>query len=715
MEKKRYTAIKPIIAENAAPVLLSSLVVSSAAYIYTGGSAAAVTLFTVVSAIYSAVLFGVYEKLRAIGKNWLTAVVVALIGTVAVFVASGITDFKNFNELTLWFMEPSRYNYIFYGNIYALVIGMGFILISCLYYFTKVLYRGVFVFLVCLCPFCLFAKTFTSIPVIYPILIMTLFFFIMMKRRADKDVTEPDPISLSAIAFVLTVTVIASFFPKLETAPYRELFDEFITGVSISAPGAADFNSFTDSASNATSSDKDTVVFMIYGDNPEYIKRQCFDLYSPDDNSWHYYGDSETGSSGWKKYVYFEDPTLFYKTSGTDESGLSDGSCLIQAADGKIRALYTPENIVSLKPYNSDKKIYRTELDEFFLENDRNSTVTSYAVEFKSVFVDNDFSDKFTDEYVKELYESKDDDLSRNAASYILAKKQAVQYNSYLLSDEVMDKCYSSKKAREEVKRLAENTAGIYPNDYYKAQAIVNYFRGGSYIYDKDFTAPNGYPDTFILGTKRGACASYATAMTLMCRELGMTARYCEGFLIQNFDPAGKYWYVTGADSHAFVQVWIDGYGWTVFDPTSFTEDGGFFDMTFVFVGAIAALAVAAGAAVLILRPRFAESRFVGRMKHTKGAQQYTLVYNRINRMINDMNGKRENTLTPTDTAAESLRLLDCDISGFISEHARTVYGGYDTDSDCSEVYGRFVKAYKAKQKEERKRRHKWRSSDRKK
>jgi transglutaminase-like putative cysteine protease len=704
MEKEKRAAL--LRADNIAPILLSTAVVSSTAYIYACGIASAALWFAAISAVYSLVLFLVYDKLRSIGKNWLTTIVVLGSFLVIQFLGFALADMRSVNDIGLWFMEPSRYTELHYGNTYMLIAILGFVLISCLYYFTMVRYRGIYVFLICMCPFCLFAKTFTDIPVIFPIIIMTLFFFIMTGHSGSANANYGKGLIKTVLAFVLAVTVIASFFPKMTTTPYREEFDEFITGVSIGAAGRADFSDFTDNSSGATSkNDDETVIMSFYGDNPLYIKRQCFNIYDRDTNTWGYYGNSNEGHSNFQRYTRFEDPGDLYKECGFSDEEIYSRKCIVRFEEGGMKALYTPDNIVSLELYNTERKIYRTELDEFFVGNENNDTVRAYTMEWVDFVLNREFTEKLTDEYAEELSGS-GHRASSDAASYIRAKEQAVQYSGYLMSDEVMDKCYSSADARARVRELAESITLGFESDPEKAAAIVDYFRSGEYIYDRDFTTPNGSPDNFIFGTKRGACAAYATAMTLMCRELGMTARYCEGFLVDKYEKNGSYWYVTPSDSHAFVQVWIDGYGWTSFDPTSGTKDDGYFDVTFLYVGAAAAAIFLIGALAVLFRPFFEEKRFVKRMRSSRGTAQYSMIYRKINAMVNAFEGSTVNRLTPTDTADKCAELFGYDINGFVQSYEEAVYGGTaDERADSSAVYTGFVSAYKAKRRKERKRR----------
>ncbi len=709
MGKTKNSALRDFFAGNTAPMLLSGAVLSSTAYIYACGNASAVLLFSTVSLIYSVLIFALYEKLRVFGKTWLTSIVVAVLTVFIFSFAPLLSDIRYVHDISLWFMEPSRFTGIHYGTTFMLILSMGYIIISCLYYFTRVRYRGVFLFLICLCPFCLFAKTFTPIPVICPIIIMTLFFLIMTGSADRKNSFHESGKGFfyCTLAFVLVVTIIASFFPKAENAPFRENFDEFITGVSIGTQGIADYNDFSESSSSTTSgnNDDEKIIMRFYGYPPRFIKRQCFNLYNSEDNTWNYFGNANEGNSNWNEYVRFEDPTVFYSEAGISYDTVNK-NCRVQYENGNIHAIYTPDNLVSVKLQNSDRSIFRTELDEYFIEYRQNEEITSYFLEFTDTSIIPEFTQTFTDEYASMLLDSENDAVRDSAVSYLIAKNQAKKYDKVLLSQDILNTCYSTINGRSRVKELAMSLTQKCDCDYDRAKMLESYFRNSDYIYDKDFTSPNTYPDYFIFTSKRGACAAYATAMTLMCRELGMTARYCEGFLISKYSSQGNFFYVTSADSHAFVQVWIDGYGWTSFDPTSSFTDDGYFDMTFIFVGGVAAVLFLAGALAVILKPFIREARSVRRIRRARGTEQYILIYRKINTILNSYLKKRFNIFTPADTAVLCAELFGYDLSGFIQDYETAVYGGRaDEKTDNRSVYEGFIAAYKAKLRYERKHR----------
>ena len=56
--------------------------------------------------------------------------------------------------------------------------------------------------------------------------------------------------------------------------------------------------------------------------------------------------------------------------------------------------------------------------------------------------------------------------------------------------------------------------------------------------------------------------------MTLMCRSIGIPAKYVTGYYASEKNKeTGKYM-IREKDAHAFVEVYIAGYGWMSFDPT---------------------------------------------------------------------------------------------------------------------------------------------------
>ena len=83
----------------------------------------------------------------------------------------------------------------------------------------------------------------------------------------------------------------------------------------------------------------------------------------------------------------------------------------------------------------------------------------------------------------------------------------------------------------------------------------------------------------FFLENRKGSCTHFASAAAIMCRYAGIPARYVEGYVLKSTDFPSDYAVgttatvdVTDARGHAWVEVYIDGFGWY---PVEFTSGYG--------------------------------------------------------------------------------------------------------------------------------------------
>lgn len=108
-------------------------------------------------------------------------------------------------------------------------------------------------------------------------------------------------------------------------------------------------------------------------------------------------------------------------------------------------------------------------------------------------------------------------------------------------------------------------------NGYYDRAAAIALYLSSNYAYDLDtarFPETQDAVDAFLFDSKRGYCEHFAAAMTVMCRSQKIPARYCTGFLPGTYNPFSGFREVYGDQAHAWVEVYIPGYGWMTFDPT---------------------------------------------------------------------------------------------------------------------------------------------------
>lgn len=144
------------------------------------------------------------------------------------------------------------------------------------------------------------------------------------------------------------------------------------------------------------------------------------------------------------------------------------------------------------------------------------------------------------------------------------------------------------------------------------ADAVYNYFYENFYYTMSPGSTPikEDFVAYFLTDQKRGYCAHFASASVLLLREMGVPARYCEGYcipltLISENAVLTDYdyndWYegenITGTESvitvdvndsyaHAWIEIYIDGYGFVPLEATipSFEgESQAGFDLTSLF------------------------------------------------------------------------------------------------------------------------------------
>ena len=75
--------------------------------------------------------------------------------------------------------------------------------------------------------------------------------------------------------------------------------------------------------------------------------------------------------------------------------------------------------------------------------------------------------------------------------------------------------------------------------------------------------------DDFLFRTRSGYCEHYASTFTVLMRMAGIPARVVTGYQGGWFNEFGEYMLVRQSDAHAWSEIWLEGTGWTRFDPTA--------------------------------------------------------------------------------------------------------------------------------------------------
>jgi transglutaminase-like putative cysteine protease len=117
------------------------------------------------------------------------------------------------------------------------------------------------------------------------------------------------------------------------------------------------------------------------------------------------------------------------------------------------------------------------------------------------------------------------------------------------------------------VRTLASEVVADATTPYDKARALQDWFRT---TFKYSLTVQRGHSDDAILNflrIKEGYCEQFSATFAAMARSLGLPTRVMVGFTPGQLRSDGLY-HVAGRHAHAWDEVWFDGYGWVLFDPT---------------------------------------------------------------------------------------------------------------------------------------------------
>lgn len=100
------------------------------------------------------------------------------------------------------------------------------------------------------------------------------------------------------------------------------------------------------------------------------------------------------------------------------------------------------------------------------------------------------------------------------------------------------------------------------------AQALALFNREFTYTLQPPLLGQHSV-DEFLLISKRGFCEHFASSFSFLLRAAGIPARVVVGYQGGRWNPVENYLLVSQSDAHAWTEVWLDGKGWQMIDPTA--------------------------------------------------------------------------------------------------------------------------------------------------
>lgn len=117
------------------------------------------------------------------------------------------------------------------------------------------------------------------------------------------------------------------------------------------------------------------------------------------------------------------------------------------------------------------------------------------------------------------------------------------------------------------VEELARSVTADAPTPYDQAYALQQWFRN-QFDYSLEVQAGHGSNaiESF-LQQRVGYCEQFSATFAAMARTIGIPSRVAVGFTPGVVNDEG--WYsVLGKNAHAWPELWFDGIGWVLFEPT---------------------------------------------------------------------------------------------------------------------------------------------------
>lgn len=147
--------------------------------------------------------------------------------------------------------------------------------------------------------------------------------------------------------------------------------------------------------------------------------------------------------------------------------------------------------------------------------------------------------------------------------------KEEVKSSTYIPKEKYDKYLQLPKGLPSRLKELSLSITEGYSNDFDKVKAIEAYLRENYKYTLSPKPTPNhaDFVDNFLFESEEGYCTYFATSLAIMSRISGIPTRYVEGFKTPNSKTDGEY-HVYDENAHAWVEAYIEGQGWFIFEPT---------------------------------------------------------------------------------------------------------------------------------------------------
>ena len=274
--------------------------------------------------------------------------------------------------------------------------------------------------------------------------------------------------------------------------------------------------------------------------------------------------------------------------------------------------------------YNTDLTLHVTpySYEPIYLKSFTGAVYLPYTNKWVSLSEEDEKNNAYEEDFLEDAYEKHEKYTAKGYMEVLNVEAPNAIYLPYYSPDHIKTVYYGSRATYEYYPRFAANTEEVpahdIPEQYLdipeeNLSVIRNFCREAGFSGTDDeiieqvaayyqenipYTIRPGatprredFINYFLSKNKKGYCAHFASAATLIFRYMGIPARYVEGYAVSynqivdgelldedygdyydGYSELGKTGLVevniTDADAHAWVEVYDDRYGWVVVDPT---------------------------------------------------------------------------------------------------------------------------------------------------
>ena len=462
------------------------------------------------------------------------------------------------------------------------------------------------------------------------IIVVALFFVVNTKNIGKQNKKIQYHIAFSGYfkilcGFMAVILAISLSLPLLNSLPYTKEVVRWVE--QLTHWEKKDINELKLSRYPTTS---DEIIMRVQGEGPFYLRRLAYKNYY--NGTWHL---SDEINKGWTalsacpgEQTYPEFRQMLYDVAAGEieipdlddmfASVLDKPIGVIQLKQAIIKEEESPKSYLTINGVNKMTSSegeernfgYNGLQEDLYVINNTNTPISQYRIYYNHYILGEDTRERLAFahmDYTK---------YTRFVSQVIFELNNKMEQAEVLLANEEMDdkkreeikaniEAYKQKvtiyqKQVEEYKRIQKDYTQIPDNvaagiqeyarnitsncegDYAKAEAIWDKLKNSkeySYKMGAKYTDSTNDPVVdFLLYGRAGICQDFASAMVLLCRSIGLAARYIDGYYTEEIDnndysngisSKAEEYIVRKKNAHAFVEVYIVGYGWMLFDPTT--------------------------------------------------------------------------------------------------------------------------------------------------